>query len=129
VALPFGDFAKPDLIISTTYDFETLFTVKLKSFIFFLTLCNLIILSEFIFISKTVFDWGLAHANLLKFIDYTTLINNHGLTPNTKYQFFNIIVYFKGDKVIIEWTLYIKITEGYTLQHGIEKIYYRLVKK
>jgi len=30
VALPFGDFAKPDLIISTTYDFETLFTVKLK---------------------------------------------------------------------------------------------------
>jgi hypothetical protein len=26
-------------------------------------------------------------------------------------------------------TLYIKITKGYTLQHGTEKIYYRLVKK
>jgi len=35
VALPFGDFAKPDLIISTTYDFETLFTVKLKLSFFF----------------------------------------------------------------------------------------------
>jgi hypothetical protein len=31
VALPFGDFAKPGLIISTIYDFEALFTVKLKS--------------------------------------------------------------------------------------------------
>jgi hypothetical protein len=30
VALPFGDFAKPGLIISTIYDFEALFTVKLK---------------------------------------------------------------------------------------------------
>jgi len=27
----------------------------------------------------------------------------------------------------IAGTLYIKITEGYTLQHGAEKIYYRLV--
>jgi len=30
VALPFGDFAKPGLIISTTYAFEPVFTVKLK---------------------------------------------------------------------------------------------------
>jgi len=27
------------------------------------------------------------------------------------------------------WTLYNKITKGYTLQHGIEKIYYRVDKK
>lgn len=30
MALPFGDFAKSDLIISTSYIFELTFTVKLK---------------------------------------------------------------------------------------------------
>ena len=61
----------------------------------------------------------LIDSGLLKYYTHTVF----------KYQSFNIIVYFKGDKVIIEWTLYIKITKGYTLQHGTEKIYYRLVRK
>lgn len=52
-----------------------------SSFMFFFTLSNLVILPELLFTSRTVFDWGSAHANLLKFIDYTTLIKDQGLIP------------------------------------------------
>ena len=37
------------------------------------------------------------------------------------------MLYQIKQKLIILWALYIKITKDYTLQHGIEKIYYHLV--